>query len=263
MNPPQPPDCGAIQDLLGAYALDAVDPEEAARVDEHLASCPRCRQEVDEHRTTMVALAAGGGPAPDQVWDRIAGAIGASGSPDVSPPPELLLVSGAAKPRSGSWRSRWSRPLQVGAVAAAVAVAVLVGVQTVRIADLQHQVNRTTAAGAQADSRLAAALVDPSAQHLSLASTAAGRPVAQLVVLPSGAAYMVGSTLPELSTSRIYQLWGMVGGRFVSLSLLGRHPVTVAFNTDPAVPAEAYLVTVEPAGGTVSPTTAPVAKATA
>jgi anti-sigma factor RsiW len=30
-------------DLLGAYALDAVDGDEFAELEEHLETCPRCR----------------------------------------------------------------------------------------------------------------------------------------------------------------------------------------------------------------------------
>jgi hypothetical protein len=40
VSPPEAEGCGAIQELLGAYALDAVDPEEAALVHDHLANCP-------------------------------------------------------------------------------------------------------------------------------------------------------------------------------------------------------------------------------
>ena len=32
-----------VQELLGAYALDAVDPELAAIIEDHLRHCARCR----------------------------------------------------------------------------------------------------------------------------------------------------------------------------------------------------------------------------
>jgi hypothetical protein len=142
---------------------------------------------------------------------------------------------------------------------ATAAVAVLVGIGTVRIGNLDHQVHqlRTASRG------LADALVDPSARHLTLTTTAAGQPIGQLIILPSGASWLVGSELPVLVAAHTYQLWSIVGGRAVSVSLLGAHPVTVAFRVDPAAPAQAYLITIEPAGGVVAPTSSPVAKATA
>ncbi|WP_239406275.1 zf-HC2 domain-containing protein, partial [Frankia sp. Cj3] len=49
MTPPRPssPD---IHALTGAYVLDAVDGDERAMVDEHLASCDVCAREVTELR---------------------------------------------------------------------------------------------------------------------------------------------------------------------------------------------------------------------
>jgi anti-sigma factor RsiW len=253
VSPPEAEGCDAIQDLLGAYALDSLDPEEAALVDDHLANCPRCQQEVDRHREMVALLAAAGGTAPDQVWDRIAGAIGRQAPPDVPSAPRVVST---VKPPA---RSSWVRPVQAAALAAAVAVAVLVGVGTVRITNLDHQVHQLRTA----NGGLAAALVDPSARHLTLTTTAAGQPIGQLIILPSGSSYLVGSELPALVSARTYQLWSTVDGRAVSVSLLGAHPVTVAFRVDPAAPPQAYLITIEPAGGVVAPTTSPVAKATA
>ncbi|MEA3055576.1 MAG: hypothetical protein QOD30_1008, partial [Actinomycetota bacterium] len=46
-----------IQELLGAYALDAVDPDERSDVEDHLRDCARCRAEVAEHRDTAAFLA--------------------------------------------------------------------------------------------------------------------------------------------------------------------------------------------------------------
>lgn len=254
MSPPEAEGCDAIQELLGAYALDSVDPEEAALVNDHLANCPRCRQEVDRHRESIALLAAAGGTAPDEIWDRIAGAIDRPAPPGPLAAPRLVSA-----PRP-STRSRWVRPLQAVAVAAAVAVAVLVGVGTARIGNLDHQVHQLRTA----NGGLAEALVDPSARHLTLTTTtAAAQPVGQLIILPSGASWLVGSELPVLVSAHTYQLWSMVGGRAVSVSLLGAHPGTVAFRVDPAAPPQAYLVTIEPAGGVVAPTSSPIAKATA
>jgi anti-sigma-K factor RskA len=65
-----------------------------------------------------------------------------------------------------------------------------------------------------------------------------------------------------VSSDRTYQLWSIDDGRAISVGLLGEHPSSVAFTVDPSVAATAYLVTVEPAGGVVAPTSAPVAQAT-
>ena len=38
--------CREIRQALGVYVLGAIDPAERAQVDEHLASCPECREEL-------------------------------------------------------------------------------------------------------------------------------------------------------------------------------------------------------------------------
>jgi hypothetical protein len=247
VSPPEADGCDAIQDLLGAYALDSLDPDEAALVEKHLETCPRCQQEVDQHRETVGLLAAAGGTAPEPIWDRIAGAIERPGPPEAPPVPRLVP---AARP------GRWRRVIQAVAVAAAAAVIGLVAVGTARIVHLNHQVHQL-----QTANTAAAAAINPSALHLTLASTATGRQIGGLAVLKSGESYLVWSALPTLVSAHTYQLWSMIDGRFVSVSLLGAHPTTVAFRVDPAALPQAFLITVEPAGGVVAPTSSPVAKA--
>ena len=43
-------------ELLGAYALHAVDGDEVTEVEEHLDTCPRCRAELDGLREVAGAL---------------------------------------------------------------------------------------------------------------------------------------------------------------------------------------------------------------
>jgi len=38
-----------MQELLGAYALGAIDERERALVDAHLEMCASCRSELDDH----------------------------------------------------------------------------------------------------------------------------------------------------------------------------------------------------------------------
>jgi anti-sigma-K factor RskA len=249
--------CGPFADLLGAYALDALDDDEAAQVANHLAGCPRCSQEVDDHRETIALLAAAGGPAPEGIWERIASSIADDTDRSAQAPPHLVRP-----PR----RRAWVRPAWAAALAAAAAVAVLVGVQTARVDQLNHRVDQLSNAARQSGGfqGLAAALVDPTARHYTLVSTGSGgRELGQLVVLPSGASYMFATHMPQLASDRTYQLWSLVKGRAVSVGLLGTNPGTVAFTVDPSFVATAYMVTVEPAGGVVAPTAAPVAQATA
>lgn len=53
--------CNVIQDLLPLYADDVVSPESRDLVDQHLESCPDCRQVLSEIRTTI--------PIPQQTDD--------------------------------------------------------------------------------------------------------------------------------------------------------------------------------------------------
>jgi hypothetical protein len=253
-------DCQTIGDLLGVYALDALDPDESERVAAHLAGCPRCAQEVDDHRQTVGLLAAGGaGEAPTGVWDAIAARIeGSSPAGGGRRPPTPLLLHRSRR------RAAWRQPSRWLAAGAAAAAALVIGAGSVQIDHLDHRVSQLTAAARQSGGfqGAAAALVDPTARHLVLTST---RPAAKrlgvLVILPSGSAYLIASGLAPLPAASTYQLWAVIGGRAISVGVLGARPAAVAFSVDPAVAAAAYLVTVEPAGGVVAPTSSPIAQA--
>src|ERR1700677_122801 len=80
----------AIEELLGAYALDAVDPDEARQVELHLQTCPRCREEVRSHREVVGLLANAGQEAPAGLWDRVVAGIHDPGAE--SPVPALRVV---------------------------------------------------------------------------------------------------------------------------------------------------------------------------
>ncbi len=75
-----------IEELLGAYCLDAVDADERDAIEAHLPECPRCRAEVAELREVAALLANNNTEAPEGLWDRIAEAI------DDTPPPMRLDV---------------------------------------------------------------------------------------------------------------------------------------------------------------------------
>ena len=64
--------------LLGAYVLDALEPEERARVEAYLARNPRAQAEVYELRETTAVLAAtplDDEPASPDLWNRIAAEV--------------------------------------------------------------------------------------------------------------------------------------------------------------------------------------------
>lgn len=61
-----------VENLIGAYALDAVDPAERQVVEDHLRDCNRCRLELAELREAAVYLSNGLEVSPpDQVRSRI------------------------------------------------------------------------------------------------------------------------------------------------------------------------------------------------
>ena len=82
-------------DLLGAYALDAVDGDEFAELEEHLETCPRCRAELDSLREVagghgqLGRAAARGAVVPDR-----RSACPTAGEDEEPPPMPRLAVRG-------------------------------------------------------------------------------------------------------------------------------------------------------------------------
>ncbi len=233
-----------IEELLGAYALDAVDPGEAEQIELHLRGCPQCAAEVASHREAAACLAQVGAPAPEGVWTRIAANL-------EEPPPELDL----ARLTSLTPRRRMLpfRPVAALAASAAAVIAAL-GVQVVRqdqrIDRLPEIVEKRGL-----DEAVAAALFDAGAQRVQL-RTDDGRLIARAVVQPNGNGYLVPENLPPLSKDRTYQLWALVGGRTVSVGVLGADPGVAAFKADADL--SMLAITAEPAGGVVAPRDTPV-----
>ncbi|MGH9272141.1 MAG: hypothetical protein ACRDZ2_12805, partial [Ilumatobacteraceae bacterium] len=64
-----------IEDLLGAYVLDALDEHERRQVEAYLETNPRARAEVHELREVTSMLSFSSERPPEGLWDRIADAL--------------------------------------------------------------------------------------------------------------------------------------------------------------------------------------------
>lgn len=208
-----------VEALLGAYALHAVDPDEAALVESHLQECPKCRAEVAGHREVAALLGNSGGDAPEGLWDRIASTL------EESPPPLRLALSNpqadaiSLLPR----RRRVGNHVVVAAMSAAAAL--LIGALGVKVVRQEDQIARVQEALSD-DAVLEAAnvaLLHPEAARTTLASPD-GTFHVEAVLLPDGNGYLMAEDLPSLDPGRAYQLWGQTGGGMISLGLLGADP---------------------------------------
>ena len=243
-----------VPELLGAYALDAVDPAERELVEAHLAGCPRCRAEVEEHREVAALLANVGRPAPEGLWDRIAEAL------EGPPPPLNLVPSGDRTARAGRAgdrrrRPRFGRALAVSALAAAAAVIIALGV---RVDQLQGNLDEIDTA---IQARLTEDRLPPEVPGgLVVDMTASDGTVqgVQAVITSEGEGYLAMGNLPELPAGRTYQLWGDTGDGLISLGVLGRDPQPVE-TFDAGSDFVAFALTAEQAPGVVESTQPAVA----
>lgn len=261
-----------IQELLGVYALDAVDAATAAAVERHLATCPRCTVEVAHHHEVAGMLATSGGEAPPGVWDGIAERLEGSGPPswerlaarlDTGEERGPGAADGPDRAASGVPRRRASRWLPAAAVVVGAAAAVVAIVLGVRVDHLDHQVSALrSSAGLTAAER--AALARPSTRQVDLTAPAGSGSSARAVavVTASGSGFLEAARLPALPTDRTYQLWAVLGGQTISLGLLGRAPAVVAFSVAGNQPVRAFAITDEQGGGVVRTSQPPVVAGT-
>ncbi len=241
-----------VVDLLGAYALDALEPAEHQAVDRHVEGCRACRREVAEHREVAGLLTPGWGAPPAGVWDKIAASL------EEAPPPLDMAPVIALKPPDPARRATPRRSFGAGIAAmVAVAAVAMVGFLGARLIDDRGRIDGTPGGtyAQELQRSVNAALADPNARKVELASTDGYR-TAQAVVLPDGTGYLVDANLPVLSRERTYQMWAVVGTAKISVGVLGPEPKIVPFKMHGDV--SALAITEEVAGGVVSSRQDPV-----
>jgi anti-sigma-K factor RskA len=221
-----------MRDLLAAYAVDSVSPQERAKVEAALAEDHQLRIELDEHRTVLSVLAEAVDPYPSTpsplVWDRIASEI--EGANEVSP--KLVSVRDIQKQKRFT---KWTATMAF----AAMALALLLGVSV-----FQLQQERGTPALETAIQEL---LDDPSATVATLEAAGDVAAEARIVLGTDGVGYVYADSLPALDASRTYQLWAIVGDRVISAGVLGADPDDSPFQIVGDVAG--FAITEEVAGG--------------
>lgn len=256
-----------IQELLGAFALDAVDGDERDVIEAHLAGCPRCRAEVEGHRETAALLAHSGERAPEGVWDRIATAL------DESPPAldltRIVPLQQTAEPAEHAddlAERRMARPvprsipLRVAAATMAVAAALTLFLGVALGRNDSGRLDRLEALAQDMEKAVVsnaayAALNDSHNEQIRLVSSD-GTATAQVVRRPDGTGYLVPGTLDPLPDGRVYQLWAVRSDAKISLGVLGAVPEVSAFRMNG--PVAAFAVTEEKAGGVSTTENQPV-----
>ncbi len=232
-------DSHELDELLGAYALDAVSPEEADRVEDYLAINPKAAAEVREHREVATMLAFTGMDAPEGLWSRIEQELDA---PAPAPGPELARVMSIEDAPS---RRRFATvaPWIASAAAAAIIAVVAIGIADRATAPTDPLVAAYEAADADRDSAKATLVAEGSSFE------------AVAVIDQDGHGYVRAGELPALGADQTYQLWGVVDTGadepdVISLGIFGPNPELETFTTE--TPVVALAITIEDAPGVIS-----------
>lgn len=228
-----------IHALVGAYAVDALDDDERAAFEQHLAECPACQAEVAGLRETAALLGStASAPPPGDLRDRVLAA-----ADTVRPLPPVTPDAPAPA------RRRRFRPALLAA-AAAVVIGLGAGVAVVQPwADdepSQSQVSAVERIRSAADAETYTQRLDGGAEATVIRS----RELNQAVVITHD--------MPPPPSGKVYELWlqhDEVG--MVAAGLMTGDEREVVLEGDPAT-AVGFGITVEPAGGSEEPTLPPV-----
>lgn len=237
-----------VRDLLAAWALDAVDDVERARVERAIREDPELAREARALVETASRLADMVTTAPPPSL-REAVLTEAESVPQRPAPTAPASSSAAGAPPAGPVRGRRSR---VAAWIAAAAVATI-GVAAPTVLAIQ-QAGRAERAE-QEVAMLAEAMARPGAQIASAEVAGGGQAVA---VITEEGAFFLARGLDPLADDLAYQLWIVEGETATSAGVLDSGRGLVNVEVEGAVPGNALALTVEPAGGSLQPTTEPV-----
>jgi hypothetical protein len=281
------PDDAATRELLGAWALDALDDAERARVDDLIARDPDAAREARSLLETAAVLggavalaapdavrlavlarverttqddAAPAAPEPGPAQPGAAAPVAATPAGPATPAAPATPPAPGAPPRSarpagtpgGTTRpaGRRVRRRWSTAVAALAVLAAIAVPSTVA----WRQAERAAEAEARAD-RITALLAEPGAEVVSAPVTSGGTAVA---VVTADAALVTATGVDAPGAGEVYQLWVMRDGSPVPDATTGVTDGALQIRTDAYRTGDALALTVEPEGGSEQPTSEPV-----
>jgi anti-sigma-K factor RskA len=238
-----PEECQTIQPLLAAYALGSLEAEGRQQVEQHAGECPACRDLLADYQTIAAGLLqAVPGVTPSRaIRARLSDLVGAERRPSLPARREAVV--------------RWGLGL---ALVCLVALNLLGLAQLAQLKQAQTQLQQ-----AMGQDQVAQAIAAyPAARSVLVEGQSAYGTIVFDPERPVAAVYTWGLTpLPEAQT---YQIWlrtadgGRVsGGTFQSAAEKG-FTLVVVRAAQPMGTYSGVGVTIEPAGGSDSPTGASV-----
>ncbi|MCX5084144.1 anti-sigma factor [Streptomyces sp. NPDC056121] len=234
--------------LTGAYVLDALDPDERAALTEHLSTCPDCRQEVAEFAATAgrLGLAAAVTPPPElkqSVLSQIA-------EVRQEPPRTARETHVVASPRSAVWLRRM-------VLAACLVAAALGGVATWQHQEAEQARRQANQARTSADQ--VAAILSAGDAKTHTATLPGGARGVVVTSASQNRAVFTASGLDTPPDGKVYELWFNDNGTMRPAGLLDRDQSNQITLMDGAIDkATGMGITVEPSGGSKTPTLPPV-----
>ncbi len=241
-----------LHTLTGAYSVHALPEGEREEFERHLAACDSCAQEVRELTATAekLGLAAALAPSP-ALRERVLGEIAYVRQE----PPQLPR----SHRRSGMGGGGRLRRLPRFALAASLAVSAALGGVAVWQYQAAENAREQAEQASQRSETMAQLLASPDAKVAAgeLPDGASGTVV---VSRDEDRAAFFASGLPEAPEGKVYQLWFSEDGTMRPAGLLDAAERSEAVMMEgPVGGASAMGITVEPAGGSEQPTSAPLA----
>jgi anti-sigma-K factor RskA len=233
-----------IHTLAGAYALDALTEIERAAFARHVAACEACSVEVAELTETVSRLSAAAWEAPpprlrDAVLAQVADTRQVTASrPDRAVPGDVRR-----------WR-RWTAAAVAAGVVALGGMATIWVVQEQRVGDARQQATQLQ----EEQARVSAVLAAGDVQVRTTRAIGGGQvTVAVSPRLDDGVVLL--SNLPAPPEGKAYQLWLISDRSATSAGVLAAGQSSGARILDSIGGADTLGVTLEPEGGSPSPTT--------
>jgi anti-sigma-K factor RskA len=236
-------------DDLALYALELLEGEPLAVLEQHLAECPACRRELEHLRGDMalMALSTAGPAPPRRARQRLLAALGRE--------PRLKVVP--------ERRSAWS----LAGWLAAAAVAILAVLLWRENAALEQQVlglrdeSNSQAAQLERARAVVETLIATDAMRVTLvAAKTPPQPQGRAIyVRGRGSLIFLASNLPAVPPQKAYELWLIPkSGAPIPAGVFKPDAQGSATVVNPPLPAgteaKAFAITVEPEAGSSAPT---------